>query len=414
MTSADETTPHDEYLLHKTKRIQKVLSLLVGQLRNGCGSTQCRQILCHTGRSNTSKRPTRRYTIQAARVIAFDVYSSSSQDLGSILCQYYVASTEDDSEAQSIGPSHDVGSLPQSIATTHAFRRPDLTSAPDRTTKNVHSEGASHWHQKLDNLKGLELTQPQLGESVTSNAALAAVLVPCLIWLVSRIPVPELEVIVGVHDRINGVRTARPTSDSEKPGPAREEQISAAWNAIGDEEFLGLFERVIGAVSKRSTLEAFVRTKLNLFNHNHHIGSAWSVDSFSDIEIELRTAFQKNATWSATEAYTVRVWLEVLFFKYWDGSANLGQAPLCRCILSIISWDWTSLSWPSDLTPSRRRTIFQMPRLALELDEGKAARVWLSMSELERRKLHIFSHWTLFDGTQRLTYFRNVNILVMR
>jgi hypothetical protein len=317
-------------------------------------------------------------------------------------------------EAQSIGPSHDAGSLPQSIATTQAFRRLDLTSAPDLETKNVDSEGASHWHQKLDNIRELELTQPQLGESVTSNAALVEVFVPCLMWLVSRVPVAELEVMVGVHDRINDIGTARPISDSGEPSTAREEQISAAWNAIGDEELFGLFERVIGAVSKRFTLEAFVRTKLTLFNHNHHVESAWSVDNLSDIEIKLRIAFQRNATWSATEAYTFRVWLEVLFFKYWDGSANLDQAPLCRCILSMISWDWTSLSWPSDLTPSRRRTMFQMPRLVLELDEGKAARVWLSMSELERRKLHIFGYWTLFDGTQRLTYFRNVNLLVMR
>lgn len=55
--------------------LRDVVSKYVGQLLNGCGDPGCVEVLCDTGRHNTSQRPFRKYTPRSARAVAITLAS---------------------------------------------------------------------------------------------------------------------------------------------------------------------------------------------------------------------------------------------------------------------------------------------------------------------------------------------------
>ena len=55
--------------------VRDVVSRYVGQLLYGCGDSGCTEVLCDTGRRNTSNRPVRRYTALSARSVALALAS---------------------------------------------------------------------------------------------------------------------------------------------------------------------------------------------------------------------------------------------------------------------------------------------------------------------------------------------------
>jgi hypothetical protein len=293
------------------------------------------------------------------------------------------------------------------MGNTQVFRQIDTGSPSLRMTKDTNLTHCSHWHQKLDNLKGLDITQPQLGEAVSSNVALKEVFVPCLDWLVSQIPVSDIGVISAVHDRINHCGAI--------PNKGISEEILHAWDALHTEKLFDLLERVSVAIANRSSMEDAIREKLDNLEAKRAVSNDASKETskhWPTLSKRFEVTLLKGEAWSPTRAYTLRVWLEILFFKYWDGGGNLNEARYCLCILNMITWglDCSSL----DLSINEMCALYQMPRLALELDDARAAQSWLDMSTAERQRQHVFSYAPLFDLPQRLTFFRNVNLLTMR
>jgi hypothetical protein len=411
MNASDEATVHDEHLTQKTELVHEQLSRLVGQLRNGCGKTQCRNILCHTGRSNTSRHPTRRYTIQAARVVAFDVYTSQNRVPESLFCQHYTPLVEASGTSNKVR-GHDFGSLPQSMGNTQVFRQIDAASVPLRIADNANLVNCAHWHQKLDNLKGLALTQPRLGEAVSSNAELEAVFVPCLKWLVSQIPVDSFEKIIAVQEHLHNVGMALASLEPRKSD--RPEGILHAWDAIHNVELLDLFERVIVAISSRSMMEDFIREKLDCLDPKPKTIKERAIRRWPDREELFEIAFFSRSKWAVIDAYTLYVWLQVLFFKFWNGSADLGEAPHCLQIANMMHYAILFSKVVTEPPADKLQTMTYMPRLALELDAAKAAQIWLSMRAFERTRQHVFSRQVFFEDAQLLTFFRHVNLLTMR
>jgi hypothetical protein len=106
----------------------------VGQLLYGCGDATCKQVICATGRRNTSKRPVRDYTPRSARAIALTLVSGASPK--SRLCEKYEHHRSKDSVAREEGPL-DPSSFMQLLCETDTIRRlcdphADTTRRPSR------------------------------------------------------------------------------------------------------------------------------------------------------------------------------------------------------------------------------------------------------------------------------------------
>jgi hypothetical protein len=304
------------------------------------------------------------------------------------------------------------------MGNTKVFRQIDAVSSTLGITSTANLVHCSYWHHKLDSLKGLDLTEPRLGEPVSSNGALMEVFIPCLDWLVSQVPVSGLAIITAVHEHTNTVGAALGPTGAQDPLAGKRDEVLHAWEAMYNEELLNLFERVVIAIAKRSSLEYFIGEKLHRLDQQRArinepstgISEYWPPLN-SRFEIAL---LDSRGLWSAKSIYILRAWLEILFLKYWDGSANLDEAPYCRCILNMITWRSDRARTSPDYSTNNPPGTFLMPRLALELNDAKAAQSWLSMSVMERQTLHVFHYRSVFDRPQRLTFFRNVNLLTMR
>ncbi|PPJ53628.1 hypothetical protein CBER1_00841 [Cercospora berteroae] len=350
---------------------QELIPRYEAQLLNGCGNEHCTEILCHTGRLNTSGQPVRRYTARSARTIAMAVCSGPKPRAR--LCPHYTSTTSGQQPAAA--EPRDPSALMQLLADTNA---------------RVSMEGSSRaggmdlstLHRQLDPLIS--------GASMGSDDEFMDKLLPCIDNLLNLIPAHRAALWEMIDREIVSKGFLCPVKKETKPADENWNAWVAILDFLDDEAHLRLLRRTLLAIGHRHR-SSCAREESQSCN-----GSVFIIK----FTVLLMNKIQEHAS----SPLSVIVWLKSMFARAWDGSQILASGSVAHAILEIL--DRLNI-----YCANVSRDVFQMPFVCMrvaELDMAESFR-----SHTPDAGQHILNYQYLFSPSQLILSFRAVNLLAM-
>lgn len=369
----------------------------VDQLLHGCDNSDCQQLLCHTGRLNTSARPVRKYTPRSARAVAMALCAAPNPE--KFLCTYHkprpceqAASRREPSWPEG---EQDVSSLIQLLCNTSAMRD---CKALDYSLANE----LRPLHQKLNHaLKYAGGVFCEAHGGPLPNSELVAEIYPCVDWLLRRLPPQRTAVWEMIDQDIISKGRAYPQKTESVPTDDKYNTWLAVLDVLDNEPCLRLLRRIMQVISIRTKLEVKLQTvKAEL------AGSCASMVGFS-IASKLAATIMSTRKDAGNSVYALVVWLKKLFAREWDSNPVLAGGSTCHAIMELFS----HLNCIVNDTAVLPTGAFLMP-----LIRSRASEVHLAQPYLEDFDggVHLLEYKFLLPVDQVFLCFRTINHLRMR
>lgn len=403
--TTDESTSMPEHI-HGDADMDGVRHLFlhyVGQLLHGCGDQNCTEILCHTGRLNTTRRPIRKYTPRAARAIALRM--CGSPHLRSHLCKHYrPGEAVIDNAVQSSNSPRDHSSMLQLLCDTSSIK--SLADATKSVPLDDELLELGRMHTQLEGLFQVAGRLPHLsGKDVVSNTELAKELSPCISWLLSKAPLTRLAPWTLVNRDFIGKGIAVPQKIDNIPTDERFNTWLVILDALSHEPYLRLLARVVQILARRRALTKALASVDRSQQHRFHkpsqsVTGLVAADLYSD-DID-----------ATTRVLAVIVWLKKLFTKHWDGNPIIQYGSICHGVLDMI----TNIFWRRNrLRAALPPDAFLFPVIASNISMLDLSESYVEfVARGSAKEQHVFGWNILFSVEQLSRYVRTINHLTMR
>lgn len=460
MDSSNGHAPPSTTATQDVLHVQRILSLLTDQLLDGCGQARCTNVLCDTGRRNTSVRPARRYTVLSARSIALSI--CSSPDPESRICSYYAAAFPSLSQRSRQGQVLDHSSWAQLTAATRIIEQATSTETPLELPRDENASTLDSLNRQLDELDGSDPSDVTPGHTIQSSQKFMDVISAALDFVLVSCPNQKFEAWKHVSRYCVSDSSGYPLHENVPLGNDLERDVIDVQDILHNESLLDLLERAINVYSQRCIFQdTFERTSARhvesvspagrdgsavqdsspssnasrgrtagpgrRFQSNRHFLLRRNVPSSpprstSPYEIDRSSIFVLFETnlWErpAPHIFVLHVWLKVLFLRRWDGNPVLTRFGLCAQCLLHAQFLIEAIQFKRE-GPEYAHEHDPMAYVAKKVDKITMVRSWLYLEHNQRRGndttlYHILDFHGLFKPLERLTYFRTANFLQMR
>lgn len=361
----------------------------------GCHSTACSQALCHSGRVNISRVPLRRFTPRSARAIAITI--CSGPDPRKSLCIYRnsTGSLSSGTTIRHDGPQ-DTASLTQLICETASVK--ECTTSDHSIALELQP-----LHTQLDGL----LTSMNPSEDRTtglSNLDLVRSIMPCLDWLIARLPPQRLAVWTMIDRDIISKGYEFLPRIANRPNDSTYNSWLAILDIINHELYLRLLQRIVLVITHRIRFEDELERLRRESKMPNKVGGLARQKITATFATEWLSARGRDPT----KHIALIVWLKKLFTQSWTGTSRMTICCVSHTTLQLIEQLWLSKDIRTVLPAER----FQLPMIRSRVDELDLASTWLS--GCDHTEVHLLDFPLLFSVGSIFVYFRMINHLKMR
>ncbi|KAK5113257.1 hypothetical protein LTR62_003593 [Meristemomyces frigidus] len=439
-------------------QLQDLLARYIGQLVQGCGSSDCHEPLCNTGQRSGSTRVIRHWKSRSARAIALAIVGGPSP--AKHLCQYYRGPATDiilpkNEEPSVDGSPRDPTSFQQLLCDTDIVRK---ACNPHPTTGLSVPTGLEPHFRAVNELLG---PFTAAGGKIVCDQVTAAVLVAALAASTTPLPPGSPSQFMFADEFLcNG--SALPTHNQQIPADPK----FNTWLGI-----LDFFEptrsatRLLGSVLQAIALRCELMDQGSISGDyltsnstwSRYLSSATQCDAPEDFTnttgkyvsqkgrivhrsdesfiMELQLALKELLAGDIPRFTCLVTWLKAVFLTHWNGDAILARDSIAYGALKLISilYEINTVDFIYGASGAQVPAVFfnilAVPRrlLALEVartwsehhgmnaqhhtgtDKGKSSGISFKIGSD-----HLLRFDFLFDVKQRAVYFRALNHLKMR
>lgn len=378
------------------KELQLLLSAYIGQLHDGCGNAQCTQPLCYTGRCNIEDRPTRRYTLTSARIIAFSACFATEPR--SNLCKYFDRTSSGSDDSSLLKERYDVSSLTQAISNSVTFRQVKQPDSLLNLKLSSRVAELNELHRQFDSLRGLDISEMVAGVQMSPTSEIVEASVRSMLWLLKQASPDDFQAWNTIIPPNLEQRALTSTDEMEI---RRKDAFTHIVDVLNHPPYLSLLCRIAVAVVSRRTIELEILKVRPDSKVSRVLG------------LVFRQLREKASAWSPIYLYTLAMWLVNCFSMTWDEEPIIRRATKAAGALIMIKAAYAHCRTQQYLQ-LRMAIEMKMEALFNEVDDFRAARTWLEYARGDRKDQHIYLYTFLISPGQVLKRFRTVNYLLMR
>ncbi|EME50119.1 hypothetical protein DOTSEDRAFT_41268 [Dothistroma septosporum NZE10] len=379
------------------------------QVLHGCGNDACTEVTCHTGNTNTSRRPVRRPKPRTARATA--LCQALSPRPRAHLCKHLIDLDDGSNSGRDEGP-RDPSSLIQLLCDTRSVRQ--LTARPSNVGLEPELEELHQRHASLsDLLRSAGSAPPLPADDFVDNADLVDRLMQTsFTWLIDRLPsLTRAAPWIMINRDIISKGLAYPQRNENMPSDDSYNPWAAILDMLDHGPYLRLIGKTMAVIGRRSHLE-------NVLHRQDPQRKLYPDPGRQSIALMLASALGKinhagDVDGSELVTFAVVIWLKKAFARTWNtnpvfksGGAIHGILELLQHLEEDMSRRRQTSSLPSD--------VYEMPLINAQIDPLTMATSYLDWTPTNSNQQHVMQYPIIFSMKQLSLHFRVLCHLLMR
>lgn len=393
------------------ERMRDLFRTLTHQLLAGCGSPNCKNRYCATGRKNVSHAPVRPYTARSARAIALVLLEESN--LRGHVCMSVDAVPRTQNHSVEHEGRRDPSSFMQQLNDTSYLRK-----AAGHTGSADSPLALEVLHPRICAASVMSILEHSLQPPYLSSGQVNPHFMPHHQVLDCIVPALERLYAPGSNKNQAHWRLLAEVinNGSAFPQPSMQDKGDRSWlslvDVFEDEPSLLLCATVCKITAQRTRLDD-IAAKLAPKKHDD-LENKKDVLPFID---RMALQFQQIASSHASQddgwvPWPYPLWFKKVFVKHWDGSPSVergtvecGALELLGCLQQIYD----------KIHDSQKNDAQVLPVVSKRIDTLKMAQSWLQHQPgVTTTSRHLLNCRFLFSASQMVLHWRMINHLTMR
>lgn len=379
------------------------------QLLFGCGDSDCRGVVCYSGRRNISTRPVRRHKPRTARAAALNQAQQARP--GAQFCEQNDLSDDETHVLRDEGP-RDPSSMIQQLCDTKSVRQ--LTAKTTTVKLKPKLQELYRRHAiLLDLSKSAGRASACPNEDFVDNVDLVNGLMQASIsWLIDQLPpLTRAAPWIMINRDIISKGLACPQKNESRPCDDSYNPWVAILDTLNCRPYLRLLQKAMSVVGRRSHLEEVLRRlapQYELYQDtvSHPIGHLLASSLFGVVNA-------KDVDSSQLVIFAFVIWTKRLFATQWDSRPNFTPGGAIHGILELMR-HLNALSVPLKRSLYLHVDAFEMPLINAQVDTLTMARSYMDWEMDDLGEHHVMEWPMLFSMKQLALYFRTMCHLKMR